>query len=72
MPDPGLMPLPDSASELDWSNLVDAAKAFEGKYFAVPVIHPLRKKVFKLFPSFFYSEVVFNLIPSRLFPLKFL
>lgn len=32
MPDPGLMPLPDSASDLDWSNLVDAAKAFEGKY----------------------------------------
>lgn len=32
MPDPGLMPLPDSAADLDWSNLVDAAKAFEGKY----------------------------------------
>lgn len=32
MPDPGLMPLPDSASDLDWSNLVDAAKAFEGKF----------------------------------------
>ncbi|XP_066487862.1 signal-induced proliferation-associated 1-like protein 1 isoform X2 [Tiliqua scincoides] len=29
MPDPGLMPLPDSAADLDWSNLVDAAKAFE-------------------------------------------
>uniref|UniRef100_A0A8D0FZM8 Signal induced proliferation associated 1 like 1 n=1 Tax=Sphenodon punctatus TaxID=8508 RepID=A0A8D0FZM8_SPHPU len=29
MPDPGLMPLPDTASDLDWSNLVDAAKAFE-------------------------------------------
>ncbi|KAM9293844.1 signal-induced proliferation-associated 1-like protein 1 [Gastrophryne carolinensis] len=29
MPDPGLMPLPDAASDLDWSNLVDAAKAFE-------------------------------------------
>ncbi|XP_039190130.1 signal-induced proliferation-associated 1-like protein 1 isoform X3 [Crotalus tigris] len=29
MADPGLMPLPDSASDLDWSNLVDAAKAFE-------------------------------------------
>ncbi|KAJ1103529.1 hypothetical protein NDU88_000951 [Pleurodeles waltl] len=27
MPDPGLMPLPDA--DLDWSNLVDAAKAFE-------------------------------------------
>ncbi|XP_007444182.1 signal-induced proliferation-associated 1-like protein 1 [Python bivittatus] len=37
MPDPGLMPLPDSASDLDWSNLVDAAKAFEvqrASYFA--------------------------------------
>nr|XP_033807111.1 signal-induced proliferation-associated 1-like protein 1 isoform X2 [Geotrypetes seraphini] len=29
MPDPGLMPLPDVASDMDWSNLVDAAKAFE-------------------------------------------
>ncbi|XP_072284887.1 signal-induced proliferation-associated 1-like protein 1 isoform X2 [Pyxicephalus adspersus] len=29
MPDPGLMPLPDAASDLEWSNLVDAAKAFE-------------------------------------------
>ncbi|KAM5274129.1 signal-induced proliferation-associated 1-like protein 1 isoform 6-T6 [Ctenodactylus gundi] len=29
MPDPGLMPLPDSAADLDWSNLVDAAKAYE-------------------------------------------
>ncbi|XP_053878971.1 signal-induced proliferation-associated 1-like protein 2 isoform X2 [Malaclemys terrapin pileata] len=28
--DPGLMPLPDTAAELDWSNLVDAARAFEG------------------------------------------
>ncbi|XP_042188671.1 signal-induced proliferation-associated 1-like protein 2 isoform X2 [Callorhinchus milii] len=28
--DPGLMPLPDTASGLDWSNLVDAARAFEG------------------------------------------
>ncbi|XP_007891444.2 signal-induced proliferation-associated 1-like protein 1 [Callorhinchus milii] len=27
--DPGLMPLPDTASGLEWSNLVDAAKAFE-------------------------------------------
>uniref|UniRef100_A0A3B4APD0 Uncharacterized protein n=1 Tax=Periophthalmus magnuspinnatus TaxID=409849 RepID=A0A3B4APD0_9GOBI len=28
--DPGLMPLPDPASGLDWSHLVDAARAFEG------------------------------------------
>ncbi|XP_064780610.1 signal-induced proliferation-associated 1-like protein 2 isoform X1 [Oncorhynchus masou masou] len=27
--DPGLMPLPDSASGLDWSHLVDAARTFE-------------------------------------------
>ncbi|XP_047207294.1 signal-induced proliferation-associated 1-like protein 2 isoform X4 [Girardinichthys multiradiatus] len=27
--DPGLMPLPDTASGLDWSHLVDAARAFE-------------------------------------------
>uniref|UniRef100_A0A8C7Z2J7 Signal induced proliferation associated 1 like 2 n=1 Tax=Oryzias sinensis TaxID=183150 RepID=A0A8C7Z2J7_9TELE len=30
--DPGLMPLPDTASGLDWSHLVDAARAFEGAY----------------------------------------
>ncbi|MFT7806139.1 signal-induced proliferation-associated 1-like protein 2 [Arapaima gigas] len=29
--DPGLMPLPDTASGLDWSHLVDAARAFEGR-----------------------------------------
>ncbi|XP_053553744.1 signal-induced proliferation-associated 1-like protein 1 [Bombina bombina] len=29
MADPGLMPLPDAASDIEWSNLVDAAKAFE-------------------------------------------
>ncbi|CAL8258224.1 unnamed protein product [Lota lota] len=27
--DPGLMPLPDTASNLDWTHLVDAARAFE-------------------------------------------
>ncbi|KAL2082861.1 hypothetical protein ACEWY4_020634 [Coilia grayii] len=30
--DPGLMPLPDTASDLDWSHLVDAARAFEGTW----------------------------------------
>ncbi|XP_043929790.1 signal-induced proliferation-associated 1-like protein 1 [Protopterus annectens] len=29
LPDPGLMPLPDTASGLEWANLVNAAKAFE-------------------------------------------
>ena len=29
--DPGLMPLPDTATGLDWTHLVDAARAFEGK-----------------------------------------
>ncbi|KAM4692839.1 signal-induced proliferation-associated 1-like protein 2 isoform 2-T2 [Discoglossus pictus] len=28
--DPGLMPLPDTATGLNWSHLVDAARAFEG------------------------------------------
>ncbi|XP_053314461.1 signal-induced proliferation-associated 1-like protein 2 isoform X2 [Spea bombifrons] len=28
--DPGLIPLPDTASGLDWSHLVNAARAFEG------------------------------------------
>ncbi|KAG7263512.1 hypothetical protein CRUP_031740 [Coryphaenoides rupestris] len=27
--DPGLMPLPDAASDLDWTHLVGAARAFE-------------------------------------------
>ncbi|KAG8449485.1 hypothetical protein GDO86_016217 [Hymenochirus boettgeri] len=39
MQDPGLMPLPDAASDLEWSNLVDAAKAFEvqrATFFASP------------------------------------
>ncbi|XP_006865627.1 PREDICTED: signal-induced proliferation-associated 1-like protein 1-like isoform X3 [Chrysochloris asiatica] len=38
IPDPGLMPLPDAAADLDWSNLVDAAKAYEvqrASFFAV-------------------------------------
>uniref|UniRef100_A0A8C2IJ94 Signal induced proliferation associated 1 like 2 n=1 Tax=Cyprinus carpio TaxID=7962 RepID=A0A8C2IJ94_CYPCA len=30
--DPGLMPLPDTATGLDWSHLVDAARAFEGRW----------------------------------------
>ncbi|XP_062860492.1 signal-induced proliferation-associated 1-like protein 3 [Trichomycterus rosablanca] len=30
--DPGLMPLPDTASGLEWSSLVNAAKAFEDCY----------------------------------------
>uniref|UniRef100_A0A3Q2QKV3 Signal induced proliferation associated 1 like 2 n=1 Tax=Fundulus heteroclitus TaxID=8078 RepID=A0A3Q2QKV3_FUNHE len=41
--DPGLMPLPDTASGLDWSHLVDAARAFEGNQLYVtrlPVLFP--------------------------------
>lgn len=32
--DPVLMPLPDSGADgpLDWAHLVDAAKAFEGRF----------------------------------------
>ncbi|XP_048844096.1 signal-induced proliferation-associated 1-like protein 2 isoform X2 [Brienomyrus brachyistius] len=33
--DPGLMPLPDPISGLDWSHLVDAARAFEELSFAL-------------------------------------
>uniref|UniRef100_A0A8C4IHL3 Signal induced proliferation associated 1 like 2 n=1 Tax=Dicentrarchus labrax TaxID=13489 RepID=A0A8C4IHL3_DICLA len=33
--DPGLMPLPDTATGLDWSHLVDAARAFEGNHFCI-------------------------------------
>lgn len=29
--DPGLMPLPDTVGGLEWSSLVSAAKAYEGK-----------------------------------------
>lgn len=29
--DPGLMPLPDTAAGLEWSSLVNAAKAYEGR-----------------------------------------
>uniref|UniRef100_A0A3B3XA86 Signal induced proliferation associated 1 like 2 n=1 Tax=Poecilia mexicana TaxID=48701 RepID=A0A3B3XA86_9TELE len=41
--DPGLMPLPDTASGLDWSHLVDAARAFEAGLsdrFWSPVLFP--------------------------------
>lgn len=34
--DPALMPLPDTAAGLEWSSLVSAAKAYEGKG-----VHPL-------------------------------
>lgn len=30
--DPGMMPLPDTAAGLEWSSLVNAAKAYEGGY----------------------------------------
>ncbi|XP_039593901.1 signal-induced proliferation-associated 1-like protein 2 isoform X2 [Polypterus senegalus] len=33
--DPGLMPLPDTATGLDWSHLVDAARAFEDLSYAL-------------------------------------
>lgn len=29
--DPGMMPLPDTAAGLEWSSLVNAAKAYEGR-----------------------------------------
>ncbi|XP_064343943.1 signal-induced proliferation-associated 1-like protein 2 isoform X1 [Camelus dromedarius] len=42
--DPGLMPLPDTATGLDWSHLVDAARAFEGldsdEELGLPCHHP--------------------------------
>lgn len=30
--DPGMMPLPDTAAGLEWSSLVNAAKAYEGRH----------------------------------------
>ncbi|XP_053567097.1 signal-induced proliferation-associated 1-like protein 2 isoform X4 [Bombina bombina] len=41
--DPGLMPLPDTATALNWSHLVDAARAFEGldsEEDLGPIYHP--------------------------------
>uniref|UniRef100_A0A674B154 Signal induced proliferation associated 1 like 1 n=1 Tax=Salmo trutta TaxID=8032 RepID=A0A674B154_SALTR len=40
--DPGLMPLPNSGADraLDWSNLVDAAKAFEGRQSKIEIESP--------------------------------
>ncbi|XP_077586337.1 signal-induced proliferation-associated 1-like protein 2 isoform X7 [Stigmatopora nigra] len=46
--DPGLMPLPDSATGLDWSHLVDAARAFDvcknflsciGRFKTISLVH---------------------------------
>lgn len=34
--DPGMMPLPDTAAGLEWSSLVNAAKAYEGKRLPPP------------------------------------
>uniref|UniRef100_G1L7L2 Signal induced proliferation associated 1 like 2 n=1 Tax=Ailuropoda melanoleuca TaxID=9646 RepID=G1L7L2_AILME len=39
--DPGLMPLPDTATGLDWSHLVDAARAFEVKSALHDLISPV-------------------------------
>lgn len=38
--DPVLMPLPDTGADgpLDWAHLVDAAKAFEGRFYLTLVI----------------------------------
>uniref|UniRef100_UPI00398E61E1 signal-induced proliferation-associated 1-like protein 1 isoform X3 n=1 Tax=Pristiophorus japonicus TaxID=55135 RepID=UPI00398E61E1 len=39
LPDPGLMPLPDTALGLEWSNLVDAAKAYEVQTASLYSVH---------------------------------
>lgn len=41
--DPGLMPLPDTATGLDWSHLVDAARAFEGRFRNAQMQHEMHK-----------------------------
>ncbi|RXN00886.1 Signal-induced proliferation-associated 1-like protein 2 [Acipenser ruthenus] len=41
--DPGLMPLPDTASDLDWSHLVDAARAFEDTPSTAATLSPDQK-----------------------------
>lgn len=41
MADAGLIPLPDPTSGLDWSHLLDAARAFEGTEQVSSVLHML-------------------------------
>ncbi|CAB1330864.1 unnamed protein product [Coregonus sp. 'balchen'] len=48
--DPGLMPLPNSGADcaLDWSNLVDAAKAFEGRQSKVEMYYLYQQRAVAL------------------------
>ncbi|MGH0119205.1 UNVERIFIED_CONTAM: hypothetical protein FKN15_013300 [Acipenser sinensis] len=41
-PDPGMMPLPDTASGLEWSSLVNAAKAYEGNMAEAFLLHQIQ------------------------------
>lgn len=51
--DPGLMPLPDTATGLDWSHLVDAARAFEGN-------RKIWIKINVQYTSIFYKYLLYN------------
>uniref|UniRef100_A0A8C1ZV48 Signal induced proliferation associated 1 like 2 n=1 Tax=Cyprinus carpio TaxID=7962 RepID=A0A8C1ZV48_CYPCA len=56
--DPGLMPLPDTATGLDWSHLVDAARAFEGGCRSAEMQHNLstiKRQVHYILRSLFHS-----------------
>ena len=44
--DPGMMPLPDTAAGLEWSSLVNAAKAYEGRHLPPSPARPLLPSLF--------------------------
>lgn len=43
--DPGMMPLPDTAAGLEWSSLVNAAKAYEGRHLPPNLAPPFPRSV---------------------------
>uniref|UniRef100_A0A3Q3MJ47 Signal induced proliferation associated 1 like 2 n=1 Tax=Mastacembelus armatus TaxID=205130 RepID=A0A3Q3MJ47_9TELE len=57
--DPGLMPLPDTASGLDWSHLVDAARAFEDQRVASFCTMTDMQRAEALLPGLVQSASVF-------------
>ena len=66
--DPGMMPLPDTAAGLEWSSLVNAAKAYEGRHLPPnPTRSPLPslfwKDLWRALELFFFVaySILFNL-----------
>lgn len=50
-----MIPLPDSASTLEWSSLLDAAKAFEGKTYPAIIFRDRGQAICKLSCSLKFS-----------------